>query len=96
MAAKSKTYLVITPFFPSNKSFVGSYIFDQLNEIRKQSDFNIEIVKVASLFSNEKDYFFKDFSVRIFKIIDFPFFIFPGVFNWTNKIRFRSFLRQKK
>ena len=96
MVEKSKTYLVITPFFPSNKSFVGTYIFDQLNELRKQSNFNIEIVKVVSLFSDEKDYFFKDFSVRIFKTIDFPFFIFPGVFNWINKIRFSSFLKQRK
>lgn len=75
---------------------MGNYIFDQLNEIRKQSSFDIEVVKVVSFFSNEKDYFFKDFSVRIFKIIDFPFFIFPGVFNWMNKIRFKSFLKRRK
>ena len=89
-------YLVITPFFPSNKSFVGSYIFDQLNEIRKQSSFNIELVKVSSIFSDEKDYSFKGFYVRIFKTIDFPFFIFPGVFNWINKLRFRRFLKKRK
>ena len=93
--SKSNTYLVVTPFFPSNESFVGSYIFDQLNEIRKQSNFDIELVKVTTLFSDEKDYFFKDFSVKIFKTIDFPFFIFPGVFNFINKRRFRSFLKNK-
>ena len=27
---KEGTYLVITPFFPSNKSFVGSYVYDQI------------------------------------------------------------------
>jgi len=93
--SKSNTYLVITPFFPSNESFVGSFIFDQLNEIRKQSNLNIELVKIVSIFSCEKDYFFKDFSVKIFKIIDFPFFIFPGLFNFMNKRRFRSFLEKK-
>jgi glycosyltransferase involved in cell wall biosynthesis len=87
---------VLTPFFPANNSFVGSYVFDQLNEIRKQSNFNIEIVKVVSLFSLEKDYSFKGFSIRIFRIIDFPFFIFPGVLNWINKIRFSSFLSKRK
>ena len=92
---KSNTYLVVTPFFPSNESFIGSYIFDQLNEIRKQSNLNIELVKIVSIFSFEKDYFFKDFSVKIFKIIDFPFFIFPGLFNFMNKRRFSSFLRKK-
>ena len=77
----NNTYLVITPFFPSKNSFVGSYIFDQLIELKKQTDFNIQVVKITSFFSTEKDYVFKDISVKIFRIIDFPGFIFPGVFN---------------
>ena len=93
--SKNNTYLVVTPFFPSMESFVGSYIFDQLNELRKQSDLNIEVVKVVSLFSDESDYVFMNFSVRIFKVIDFPFFIFPGLFNGINKTRFKFFLSQK-
>jgi len=96
MVDNSRTYLVITPFFPSECSFVGSYIFDQLNEIRKQSDFNIHIIKVVSLLSKERDYSFGGFTVRVFKLIDFPFFIFPGFFNWINKIRIKSFLRRNK
>jgi len=86
--------LVITPFFPSEKSFVGSYIFDQVNEIRNQSDFNVEIIKVVSLFSREKDYEYKGFRVKLFKIIDIPFFIFPGIFNFINKLRFSGFLKR--
>ncbi len=92
---KSNTYLVVTPFFPSNKCHIGSYIFDQLNEIKKQSTFDIKLVKIVSLFSNEKDYYFKNFQVKIFKIIDFPFFIFPGFFNFINKSRFSFFLKKK-
>ena len=92
---KSNTYLVVTPFFPSNKCHIGSYIFDQLNEIKKQSNFDIKLVKIVSLFSNEKDYYFKNFQVKIFKIIDFPFFIFPGFFNFINKSRFSYFLKKK-
>ena len=91
---KCNTYLVVTPFFPSNRCHIGSYIFDQLNEIRKQSSFDIELVKIVSLFSNEKDYLFKNFQVRIFKVIDFPFFIFPGIFNFINKMRFKYFLKK--
>ena len=89
-----KTYIVITPFFPSKNSFLGSYIFDQVNELRNQTNFNIEIVKAISIFSSEQDYKFKGFSVHVFKTFDFPFFIFPGVFNFINKMRFRSFLRK--
>ena len=89
------TYLVITPFFPSYDSFVGSYIFDQVNEIRKQTEFVIRIVKIVSLFSSEKDYDFNGFKVSVFKIIDFPFFILPGLFNEINRKRFLNLLIKK-
>ena len=83
---------MITPFFPSNNSFVGSYIFDQVNEIRKQTEFDVRIVKTVSLFSLEKDYEFHGFKVSIFKTLDFPFFIFPGMFHKINTKRFLNFL----
>ena len=51
-----KQYIVITPFFPSKESYTGSYIYDQINEIKNQSDFNIRVIKVVSLFSSEIDY----------------------------------------
>ena len=92
---EKETYLVITPFFPSENSFVGSYIYDQVNELRNQIDFDFEVIKVVTLFSNEKDYKFKGFNVSIFKLIDIPFFIFPGIFNWINKKRFNFFLKNK-
>tara|TARA_B110000967_G_scaffold863_1_gene876 strand:- start:2884 stop:4026 length:1143 start_codon:yes stop_codon:yes gene_type:complete len=91
-----KTYIVITPFFPSKNSFVGSFIFDQINEIRNQSNFNIKIVKIVTAFSFEKDYKFEGFEIKIFRVIDFPFFIFPGIFNDLNIVRFTSFLKKKK
>jgi len=91
-----KTYLVITPFFPSKNSFVGSYIFDQINEIRNQSDFNIKVIKVVSAFSVEKDYKFEGFEIMIFRVMDLPWFISPGIFNELNTNRFKSFLKNKK
>ena len=66
---------MITPFFPSADSFFGSYVYDQINEICKQSEFHIEIVKLVSFFSTEKDYIFKGFRVSVFKVIDIPFLI---------------------
>ena len=68
---------------------------DQINEIRNQSDFTIEVVKVVSAFSTEKDYEYKGFRVHIFKLLDIPFFIFPGLFNSCNKRRFSKFLKKK-
>ena len=91
-----KTYLVITPFFPSKNSFVGSYIFDQINEIRNQSDFNIKVIKLVSAFSVEKDYKFEGFEIMIFRVMDLPWFISPGIFNELNTNRFKFFLKNKK
>ena len=92
---KNGTYLVITPFFPSNESFVGSYVYDQIKEIKNQSNFSIEIVKVVSYFSSESDYEFNGFKVKTFKTFDFPYFIFPGLFNSCNKRRFSKFMQKK-
>ena len=92
---KDGTYLVITPFFPSNESFVGSYVYDQIKEIQNQSNFSIEIVKVVSYFSLDSDYEFNGFKVNIFKTFDFPYFIFPGLFHSCNKRRFSKFLKNK-
>lgn len=92
---KYKTYLVITPLFPTKESFVGSYVFDQVNEIRRQTDYHICIIKIVSLFSSEKDYTYGNFMVYVFKIFDIPFFILPGLFNKINNLRFRKFLKRK-
>ena len=90
-----KQYIIITPYFPSEFSHVGSYIYDQAKAINKTNDFAVKVIKVVSIFSKESDYIFNDIQVVIFKVIDFPFFIFPGVFNWFNSIRIRKFLEKK-
>lgn len=88
-------YLVVTPFFPSEESFVGSYIFDQVSELKKQTKYNIDIIKVDSVYSTQKDYVYNGFNVFIFKLIDLPFFIFPGLLHFINRIRFNYFLIRK-
>ena len=85
-------YLVITPFFPSKESHHGSYIYDQINEIRNQTNFNIKIIKIVSLFSAEAHYEYDGFQVFVLKNIDLPFFIFPGLFNFINKSRILGLL----
>jgi len=88
------TYLVITPFFPSKESHNGSYIYDQINEIRNQSNFNIRVIKVVSLFSTEIDYEYNGFKVSVLKMVDIPFFIYPGLFNFINKNRVLALLKK--
>ena len=89
---RSGTYLVVTPFFPNEDSHHGSYIYDQINEIRNQTNFNIIVVKTVGWFSDEQNYEYDNFKVFIFRILDLPSFIFPGLFNFINKNNIISFL----
>tara|TARA_B100001778_G_C18539003_1_gene607351 strand:+ start:60 stop:1211 length:1152 start_codon:yes stop_codon:yes gene_type:complete len=93
---ENKLYIVLTPFFPSNNSHVGSYIFDQVQALNKYSDFEIKVIKTVSIFSFEKDYIYNNIQVHIFKVLDFPFFILPGFFNKINGLRFNKFICNNK
>jgi glycosyltransferase involved in cell wall biosynthesis len=88
-----KKYIVISPLFPNDNSHVGSYVYDQVKAIIDLSDYNVKVIKVTSLFSSEKDYNFKGIEVKVFKVFDLPFFIFPGLFNWVNAIRIKQFFK---
>ena len=88
-----KKYIVISPLFPNDNSHAGSYVYDQVKTIIDLSDYNVKVIKVTPLFSSEKDYNFKGIEVKIFKVFDLPFFIFPGLFNWVNAIRIKQFFK---
>ena len=90
-----KQYIIISPFFPNDNNHVGSYVYDQAKTLIDITNYDIKVIKVVSIFSNEKDYLFRGIKVKIFRVFDLPFFIFPGIFNSINKMRFRSFLRKK-
>ena len=90
-----KKYIIITPFFPNTKSHIGSYVYDQARTIFSLSDYQVEIIKVVSIWSLEKDYVFKGLKVYIFRVLDLPFFILPGIFNFINSIRIVSFIKNR-
>ena len=88
------SYLVVTPFFPNNRYFSGGeYIYDQVEAIQRNSAHKVNIVKLVSFFSKEKEYQYEGHNIYVFRCLDFPFFIFPGFFNWINKLRFSCFLK---
>ena len=88
-----RKYIVISPLFPNDNSHAGSYVYDQVKTIIDLSDYNVKVIKVIPLFSSQKDYNFKGIEVKVFKVFDLPFFIFPGLFNWINAIRIKQFLK---
>ena len=92
MINKNK-YIIISPLFPTNEGHVGSYVYDQAKTLSDITNYDVRVVKVVSMFSNEKDYTFNEFEVKIFKVLDIPFFIFPGVFDFINNSRIKRFFR---
>ena len=95
MEDKSK-YIIITPFFPTKERHMGSYVFDQAKAIEDSGKYKVCIVKVTSFFSSEKSYDFEGVQVKIFKVFDLPYFIFPGLFNCLNSIRIKQFFKREK
>ena len=89
--ANKKKYIIISQLFPTEKNHVGSYIYDQVKTIIDLNKYDVQVIKVTSVFTLEQDYTFKGVEVKIFKVLDFPFFIFPGIFNTINTSRIKRF-----
>ena len=88
-------YLVITPFFPSNDSFRGSYLLDQTKAIQSNSNHNLLVIILSPLLEKSQDeYMIDGIQCKTFKVIDFPSFIFPSFFNKINLKRFGKFLEK--
>ena len=89
-----KQYVIISPFFPNDTNHAGSYVYDQVKTLIDITNYDIKVIKVVSIFSNEKDYLFRGIQVRIFRVFDLPFFIFPGIFNFINYFRIKQFFNK--
>ena len=89
-----KIYLQITPFFPTEESFRGPYIYDQVKAIERNSDYKVVVIKTVSFFSAEKNetYEYQGIKVCNFKVIDLPSSVLPGLFHTINLLRFEKFL----
>ena len=92
---KKSVYLEITPFFPTEKSFRGPYIYDQVKAIERNSNYDVIVIKTVSVFSKEPTtYTYNGVKVYNFKVIDFPSAILPGLFHTVNLHRFERFLKK--
>lgn len=96
MSIKKNKYLELTPFFPTEESFRGPYIYDQVKAIERNSDYEVLVIKTVSTFSAEKDesYEYQGVKVYNFKVIDIPSSVLPGLFHAINLLRFERFLKK--
>ena len=82
-------YICITPFFPSKHSCEGIFIYDQILEIKKQTNLDILIIKLSSIYKSEDSYKYKGITVHIFKLLDLPRFILQ---DFSQKLMVKDFI----
>lgn len=86
-----KIYVVISPFFPTETSFRGPFIYDQVEAIKRTQIFDDVIVfKPTTISDRRSSYIYKDTTVYLFPTINTPSLLFQGVFNSVNAYLFLS------
>ena len=76
-------YVILTPFFPSEENFAGSFIYDQVKAIQNVSDYEVIVIKPFNS-GTEQSYTYQEISVHQIKLLDLPSFFLPGLFNKIN------------
>lgn len=90
-----KTYIEITPFFPTLTSFRGSFIYDQVKALQRSGRFSdIVVLHPKSLFEREISYEYGGIAVYYFPWIESPSYILNGIFDPINKWLFKRWWRR--
>ncbi|AFV98000.1 hypothetical protein B649_08440 [Candidatus Sulfuricurvum sp. RIFRC-1] len=91
-----KKYLQLTPFFPTEESFRGPYIFDQVKAITRNSDYDVIVIKLMSFYDKNSvvNYEYQGVKVYNFKVLDFPSSVLPGLFQAINLYRLKEFIQK--
>jgi glycosyltransferase involved in cell wall biosynthesis len=92
-----KYYVVLTPFFPDENSFVGAYIYDQVCALIDNSHYEVVVIKVASYYDSDKRkrYEYQGVPVNVFRTIDLPSSVLFGLFHSLNVKRFENYIRKE-
>lgn len=87
-------YLVVTPFFPSQGSFRGPYVYDQVKAIEKSGLYRVVVLKGHSWLKPEADYAYGGISVYRYPTYDLPSDAWPGSNTWLSLRAFDKCLKR--
>jgi glycosyltransferase involved in cell wall biosynthesis len=79
----TQKYVVLTPFFPTEEDFYGPFIYDQVMAMKELGHHEVIVIKLVGS-GVDCIYNYQGVSVYQIKLIDFPSYIFPGLFNNHN------------
>lgn len=90
---KKKLYVCITPFFPDKDAVYGSYIYDQIKAISRNSEFKVVVLRPKPLLNKAESYEYDGIKVLLFPALFMPSYFFNGLTNPYNKRVFISSLK---
>ncbi|WP_304488416.1 glycosyltransferase family 4 protein [Duncaniella muris] len=91
------TYIIITPFFPSDTNFRGPFVYDFAKAIINSGKFDKVLVFVPKALSDKRqEYTYQGINVRLFPIIQMPSYLLNGILNFVNKSLFLNALDRLK
>lgn len=86
-------YIIVTPFFPTDESFRGPYIYDQVKAIERTGKYTVMVFKPKSWRDKRDYYVYEEEKINLFTAFQMPSYIFNGM---TNRVNCLLFLKQLK
>lgn len=87
-------YIVVTPFFPTETSFRGPFIYDQVQAIKRVSDYRVVVFQPIEWRAGHTNRRFKDIEIIGFPTFQTPSYFFNGIFDSLNTHSFKTALRK--
>lgn len=87
-------YLVVTDLFPTQGSFRGPYVYDQVKALERDGRYEVIVVRPTSWIHHEVDYEYEGVKVHRFVTYDLPSNIWPGVNTWLSLRSFDKCLKK--
>lgn len=81
-----KYYICITPFFPTKSSWRGSYVYDQVKAIQRNSNFELIVFLPCSIWASSNQYIVHGIKVYTLPSVFMPSYFFNGLTGGFNGI----------
>lgn len=92
--SNNKYYLCVTPFFPTKEAVYGSYIYDQVKAISRNSDYEVLVFRPTSMRDQQSCYEFDGIKVFQFHSLFMPSYFLNGLTNSYNGHAFVAALKK--
>lgn len=84
-------YIVVTPFFPTEESFRGPFILDQVKAIKRTGKYTVMVFKPKTWNEKLNNYVYEGVKVNLFTAFQMPSYLFNGM---TNRMNCTLFVKQ--